>query len=98
MYILLKKSVPFDKAPVITAHASLACYLKYQDNPDMQEWVNGTFYKVICKVNNSKFEQAKEIENNVVLTESTLDNDEVCVVFCPREEYSYFFKKLSLWK
>ena len=51
MYILLKDSIPEGFAVLAAAHASLACYLKFQDDNDTQSWVSGTFYKVICKVN-----------------------------------------------
>ena len=51
MYILIKDDVPVKMAPVIAAHASLACYKKYKDDPDMIEWVHSIFKKVVCKVN-----------------------------------------------
>ena len=92
MYILIKRSVPDKLAPVIAAHASLACYKKFETEPQMVEWINGIFKKVVCAVNDKEFENAKQEEKNIVLTESALDNQEVCIVFCPREEYSKQFK------
>jgi peptidyl-tRNA hydrolase len=97
MYILVKDDVPGKFVPVITAHASLACYLKYRDNEDMQQWINGIFKKVVCKVNNTEFENAKNEDKNVLLTESALENEEVCLAFCPRKEYSKQFKYFKMW-
>lgn len=98
MYILIKESITVDKALVAAAHASLATYLKYKDDKDMTEWVNSIFYKVVCKVNDKEFEKAKEYDKHLVLTESSLDNMEVAIGFCPRAEWPSFFKFLRLYK
>lgn len=98
MYIVLKNNVPDKLVPVITAHASLACYKKYESDKDMQQWINSIFKKVVCIASEKEFEKLKEIDKNLILTESMLDNAEVCIVFCPREEYPKVFKFLSMWK
>jgi peptidyl-tRNA hydrolase len=98
MYILLKNSVPDAFAPVIAAHASLACYKKYEDDTDMQQWMQGVFKKVVCRVNDKEFENAKAETKHVVLTEAALDHQEVCIVFCPRETYSKQFQFFPMWK
>ncbi|MCX8524308.1 hypothetical protein OF897_10335 [Chryseobacterium formosus] len=97
MYIIVKNNVPDKLVPVITAHASLACYKKYETNENMIRWINGIFKKVVCVVNETEFESLKNDENNIVLTESSLDNNEVCIAFCPREEYPKKFKFLKMW-
>ena len=98
MYILIKDSIPEGFAVLASAHASLACYLKFQEDTQMQEWISGTFYKVICKVNDKEFEKAKLFEHHVVLTESALDNQEVAIAFKPREEWPKAFKFYRLYK
>ena len=98
MYILLKASVPDTFAPVIAAHASLACYKKYEHDADMQQWIQGVFKKVVCRVNDKEFENAKAEAKHVVLTESALDNQEVGIAFCPRVQYSKQFQFFSMWK
>lgn len=98
MYILIKEFVPNNFAPVIAAHASLACYLKYSDDPEMQTWISGVFKKCVCKVNEKEFENAKSVERNLLLTESALDNQEVALVFSPRIEYPKMFQFFKLWK
>lgn len=98
MYILLKDDLSEGFAVLAAAHSSLAAYLKFQEDEDMQQWVNSTFYKVICKVNEKEFEKAKEFDDRVVLTESALDNREVAIAFKPREEWPKAFKFYRLYK
>jgi peptidyl-tRNA hydrolase len=97
MYILIKDAVPNKFVPVVAAHASLACFKKFENEPDMQTWINATFKKVVCKVNSTEFDLAKNEEKSLLLTESVLNNDEVCIVFCPREQYSKQFAFFKLW-
>lgn len=97
MYILTKHDVPDKLVFVITAHASLACYLRFETNENMKTWINGIFKKVVCIVNEAEFERFKNDENLVVLTESALGDREVCLAFCPRKEFSTKFKFLKMW-
>lgn len=97
MYILIKDEVPAKMAPVIAAHASLACYKKYKDDPDMIEWVNSIFKKVVCKVNEKEFQNSLKDEKYVLLTESSLDHREVAVAFAPREEFTKQFRFFKMW-
>ena len=92
MYILIHETVPEGFAVLAAAHASLACYLKYRDSAEVEEWLAGPFYKVICKVNDAEFEQARAFEDHVVLTESGLDHREVAIAFKPRAEWPKAFK------
>lgn len=98
MYILIRESVPVGNAVVAAAHASLSCYLQYREHPNIAEWLSGPFYKVVCKVSDAEFEKAKEAPDHVVLTESTLDNQEVALAFVPREEYPKGFKFFRRYK
>jgi peptidyl-tRNA hydrolase len=97
MYIIVKDNVPDKLVPVIAAHASLACYKKYETNEQMIKWMNGVFKKVVCVANEVEFEQLKNETDFIVLTESALHNKEVCISFCPREEYPKKFKFLKMW-
>lgn len=97
MYIIIKDDIPDRLVPVITAHASLACYKQYQHLEAMQEWMNGVFKKVVCAVNAKEFEELKKEPHLTLLTESALDNREVCLAFCPREEYPTRFKFIRMW-
>ncbi|MFN5318975.1 MAG: hypothetical protein ACK5CY_09045 [Bacteroidia bacterium] len=84
MYILIKDTVPNKFVPVIAAHASLACFRKFEAEPKMQTRITASFKKVVCKVSSEEFEKAKIQEKCQVLTESALNNEELCLVFCPR--------------
>ena len=98
MYILVRDDVPLGFAMVAVAHASLAAYLKFKDTPEVGEWLSGPFFKAVCKVNAKEFENAKLVEDHVVLTESALDNREVAIAFKPRAEWPKMFKFAKLYR
>jgi peptidyl-tRNA hydrolase len=97
-YVLIRDSVPAGFAVLAAAHASLACYLKFKDTAEVSQWLSGAFYKVVCKVNDTEFENAKAFEDHVVLTESALDHQEVALAFRPREEWPKVFRFYRLYK
>lgn len=100
MYILILDDVPTGYAINSAAHASLACYLKFQHLPIMSEWLDSSFKKVTCKVSREQLEKALDVEKSyhVSLTESSLGNRLMCVAWSPRTEWDPFFKTLTLWK
>lgn len=98
MYILVKEDIPLGKAVVGIAHASLACYLKYENEEDVKQWIGDVFYKTVCKVSPAEFEKAKQEEDYVLMTESSLDNAETVLAFRPRSEYPKYFKFFRLFK
>lgn len=98
MYILIRDDISEGFSVLAAAHASLACYLKYKNDLEMQSWISDTFYKVVCKVNDKEFQKAKEFEDHIVLTESALDHKEVAIAFKPREEWPKPFKFYRLYK
>ena len=98
MYILVREDIPLGYAILAASHASLACYLKYQHDSDVQEWISGPFFKVVCKVGPEEFERAKRVEDCVVLTESALEDQEVAVAFKPREDWPKMFRFFKLYR
>ena len=98
MYILVKESVPVGFAVLATAHASLACYLKFRDSPEVKAWLAGPFYKVVCRVTDAEFEAAKQFEEHLMLTESALNGAEVAIAFRPRAEWPKAFKFYRLYR
>lgn len=98
MYILVRDDVPLGFAMVAVAHASLAGYLAFKDTTEVQAWLAGPFFKAVCIVNAREFENAKQVADHVVLTESALDHREVAIVFRPREEWPKMFKFLKLYR
>jgi len=52
----------------------------------------------VCSIDEVQFNTLKKEANAIVLTESAIENKEVCIAFCPREEYPKKFKFLKMWK
>ncbi len=98
MYIAIHTDVPLGFALVAAAHASLATYLRFRNDHDMQEWLAGPFRKVIVRVNDAEFAAIKELPENVVLTESALEGREVAIGLKPRKEWPDWLRMLSLYK
>ena len=104
MYILIRENIPVELAPVVSAHASLACYLTFKDNTyvaeDMKKWLDTSFVKVLCSVNETEWKKAQEFCEGefIAITESTLKNKEVALVYAPKADYPEFFSHLKLWK
>lgn len=86
------------KAIVAAAHASLACYLKFADHPDVASWLSGPFYKAVCLVSPREFNLARDAGDYVSISESSLGGKEVALAFRPREEYPKAFKFFRLYK
>ena len=82
---------PYSKQAVIDAGCKTSTQL----------WVQNSFRKVICSVSEDQFEEAKTFgvpgKDYRVMTESSLDNAEVAIVFRPREDWEPFFKGLTLF-
>ncbi|MBI2768360.1 MAG: hypothetical protein HYX47_01950 [Burkholderiales bacterium] len=98
MYILVRDDIPLGFAMVSVAHASLAGYLQFKDEPEVAQWLPGPFYKAVCKANAKEFANAKEVPDHLVLTESALGGQEVAIVFKPRDEWPKMFKFLRLYR
>jgi len=75
MYILVRDDIPLGFAMVAVAHASLAGYLKFKDEPEVAQWLSGPFFKAVCKVNAREFENAKQVPDHVVLTQPGVQFD-----------------------
>ena len=84
MYILIRDAVPLSLAITAAAHASLSCYLRNTEALGMQHWVNTSFKKVVCRVNDTEFEAARSVPGCEVITESALDGAATALAFTPR--------------
>jgi len=96
MYVLIRDILPVGKMAVAAAHAPLICYLKYKDHLQMKEWLDTSFKKVICRVTDMEWARAVTVDDHIVVTESTLNNAEVALVFLPRHDYPDYFKQFKL--
>lgn len=100
MYILMVDDIPSGLAVNAVAHASLACYLKFQDDPLMKEWLEHSFKKVTCKISRRSLARAMETlpDSHVKITESALDGELVGAAFCPQDLWPDHFRTLPLYK
>ncbi len=114
MYILIRDDIDLGHAILGSAHASLSGYLTFVENEvdpsgsncesltETEKWAKESFRKVVCKVNSKEFEKAKTYGENLkdyrIMTESALDNQEIAIVFKPRDNFEPFFKSLKLYK
>jgi hypothetical protein len=98
MYILVRASVPLGLAITAAAHASLAAYLRFRDDPDVAAWIAGPFKKVVCAVTDAEFAAAKAHPDHVVLTESALGGAETAIAFKPRAEWPKAFQFYRLYR
>jgi hypothetical protein len=97
MYILVRESIPLGVAIVNVAHASVACFRKFEDDELMQKWISGPFYKVVCAASDKDFEAAKKLDNHVVIREGNYGNEEIAIAFCPRYEWPRKFKYFRMY-
>lgn len=86
-YIVLHYNISPAVATIGCSHGVLAAYLKWKDDPMVQDWVSGKygpFYKVICQARNEQeWEAIKKWEGGLQITESSLDNLCIAIVFKP---------------
>lgn len=100
MYILIRDQVPLGLAITAAAHASLSCYLRNTEAPGMQCWVQTSFKKVVCKVNDTEFEAARAVPGCEVITESALGGAATALAFTPRpdDQWPKSFRFFKLFK
>ncbi len=93
-YIVLRHAISPPLACIAVGHGVLAAYLKWQNDPIVKEWVSGIFYKVICQARDQReWDAIKQWkEDKITMTESSVDNLEVAVVFKP-----FLFTKGSIF-
>lgn len=98
MYIVVRRTVPDQFVPVICAHASLICFLKYKDDVRMIEWLANSFKKCVVSVDVEQWNEVVQCKDYCVVRESALGDGIVALVFAPRDDFEPVLKKLSLWK
>jgi hypothetical protein len=100
MYICIKDSTPVGMAMNAAAHAGLMCHLKFNQDADYQTWLDHSFKKVTCSVTDAEFAMLKNLDDHLIVTESKMDNAELAIVLCPRQDTDWpeFVSLLKLWK
>jgi hypothetical protein len=98
MYILVKRSAPIGLGANAIGHTALATYLRFQHDQVTMAWVTSEhFRKVTCIVSDEEFEKSKKYGDFVVMTEDSLDDQEIAIGFKPRETWPNFFRFLKLY-
>ena len=98
MYILIPDDIPLGHAINSAAHAGLACYLQFKDDPDMRWWLDESFKKVTVKVTRAQFNYARNFPDVTIITESALNNLETALAFKPRVTWPKDFNYYPLYK
>lgn len=98
MYVLVRKRVPVGIGTVNAAHAALATYVRYRNDPETKRWLSpGPFYKVVVAVSDAQFRRAKRVPYHVVIREDKYHNAEVAMAFKPRESWPKSFFEFPLY-
>jgi len=98
MYILVRENAPSGYRVNAVAHASLACYLKFENETNVINWVLDSFKKVTCLVSDEELEECISlVDKYIKITESSLDNELMAIAFCPREDWPLPFRHLKLY-
>lgn len=100
MYICIKDDTQVGMAMNAAAHAGLMCHMKFSEDLDYLEWLDKSFKKVTCAVTPAEFSMLKELPDNLIVTESRLNNAELAVVLKPRHDNDWpeFVNLLKLWR
>lgn len=96
MYVLVRKRVPVGIGTVNAAHAALATYLKFKNDPETKEWLK-RFYKVVVAVSDAQFQKAKRVPYHVTIREDRYHNAEVAMAFKPRRNWPKRFFEFPLY-
>jgi hypothetical protein len=99
MVIVIKEGIEPQYAAVGAAHAALAGYLKWEDDPLVIKWAHGIFNKHLKKATPEQFEKAKgeKYGDKIVITESNLGGEEVAIVYRVQKKYPAFLNTLPKW-
>lgn len=99
MPLVLRPQISPAVAAVACAHGALAGYLRWKDDPVVQEWASSVFFKRIYSPTDLNIWSAvQRWPGALVLTESRLDHLAVIAVFKPcRWSSSLPFNDLTLY-
>jgi peptidyl-tRNA hydrolase len=105
MYIAVLDEVPDHMVPVLVAHAVLGAHMYWTysvtdvDLNVYDEWVEGSFRKVVLKVNRKEFEKMRILAQVYEAHENTtLDGNTSALVLCPRAIWPNVVKFAKMWK
>lgn len=98
MYILIMDWMDVGHAVNSAAHAALIAHKAWNDDPEYQEWYEGSFRKVSCVINEAQLKRAMACGYEYrMVGEMAFDHPTVALVFKPRREWNGFFRSLPLY-
>jgi hypothetical protein len=84
--------------PTLVAHATLGAHLRFERNPDYQDWLQNSFKKCVVRVNRKEFDRILDLEHVYRAHEiHTLEGRTSCAVPLPRKEVPNVLKFAKLW-
>ena len=99
MYIAVLDEFPDYMTPTLVAHSVLSAHIKFEKEPEYQEWLNNSFKKCVVRVNQKEFLKIAQLPLVHLGHEiHTLNGDKSCAVVCPRNDTPNVLKFAKLWK
>ncbi len=98
LYIAVLDEVPSYIVPTLVAHSVLNAHIKFQDDPNYNNWLQNSFKKCVVKVNRKEFDKISKLDNVHLGHENkTLGGVPSCIVVCPMEDNPNVLKFSKLW-
>lgn len=99
LYIAVHDAFDDHMVPTLVAHAMLAAHLKFEADPEYQQWLQGSFRKCVVRVNEKEFQKIAALPRvhlgNENKTRGALPS---AIVVCPRAgELPNVLKFAKLW-
>lgn len=99
MYIAVLDKFPDYMVPTLVAHSVINAHIKFESNPNYENWLKNSFKKCVISVNEKEFNKILLLPNIHIGHENkTLDGKPSCIVIEPREENPNVLKFAKLWK
>ena len=101
LYIAVLDEFPDYMTPTLVAHAVLGAHLKFNGNPQYQDWLSNSFKKCVVRVNRKEFEKIRNLPDVYLGHENnTLNGGKSCAVVLPTAdtELPNVLKFAKLWK
>ena len=101
LYIAVLDEFPDYMTPTLVAHAVLGAHLKFNGNPQYQDWLSNSFKKCVVRVNRKEFEKIRNLPDVYLGHENnTLNGEKSCAVVLPTVDnlLPNVLKFAKLWK
>jgi len=99
MYIAVLDEFPDYMSLTLVCHSILNAHVKFQDDPDYQEWFANSFKKCVVRVNQKEFDKIAALDKvHLGHENTTLGGKKTCAVLCPRTENPKVLTYAKLWK